>query len=73
MDQVLAFLKSQKIKNSGKFVSAGASKRGWTSLMIAAVDERVIANLAIVFDLINLVEVKFNFHFFKLCFMISIT
>lgn len=58
---MLRFLKSKKIKHNGKFVAAGASKRGWASLMITAVDDRITAVMPIVFDFINIVEVNFKF------------
>lgn len=57
MDQVLKFLNVKKVRNSGKFIAAGASKRGWTSLLITAADNRVVANMPIVFDSINFIEV----------------
>lgn len=57
MDLVLSFLISKNLNTSGKFVASGSSKRGWTSLLITAVDSRVIGNLPIVYDLINMNEV----------------
>lgn len=57
MDQVLKFLKAKKVRNCGEFIAAGASKRGWTSLLITAADDRIVANMPIVFDSINFIEV----------------
>ena len=45
-----------------KFVVAGASKRGWTTWLTAAVDPRVIAAVPIVIDLLNL-EPSFDHHY----------
>lgn len=57
MDAVQEFCASEaggniKIEN---FVVAGGSKRGWTTWTTAAVDNRVIACIPIVIDLLNLV------------------
>ena len=49
---------SKKIK---KFVITGASKRGWTTWTAAAVDNRVVAIVPIVIDLLNL-EPSFEHH-----------
>ena len=46
----------------GRFVVAGASKRGWTTWTTAAVDERVVAIVPLVIDLLNL-EASFRHHF----------
>jgi len=43
------------------FVVAGASKRGWTTWTTAIVDERVIAIIPVVIDMLN-VEPSFNHH-----------
>jgi len=56
MDTVQAFLKSlesgpMQIK---KFVVAGASKRGWTTWLTAAVDKRVVAICPAVIDVLNM-------------------
>lgn len=45
-----------------KFVVAGASKRGWTTWMTAAVDNRVTAIAPIVIDMLNSVP-SFEHHF----------
>jgi len=60
MDIVQTFLASKNIQTNGKFVATGASKRGWTSLLITAVDPRVVANIPIVYDLINIVPVIYK-------------
>ncbi|MFD2203017.1 PhoPQ-activated pathogenicity-related family protein [Shivajiella indica] len=44
-----------------KFVVAGASKRGWTTWTTAAVDDRVVAMVPIVIDLLN-IEPSFQHH-----------
>ncbi len=46
----------------GRFVVAGSSKRGWTTWTTAAVDERVVAIIPLVIDLLNL-EASFRHHF----------
>ncbi|MCZ6695487.1 MAG: PhoPQ-activated pathogenicity-related family protein [Acidobacteria bacterium] len=46
----------------GRFVVAGASKRGWTTWTTAAVDKRVVAIIPLVIDLLNL-KATFRHHF----------
>ncbi len=53
MDAVTDFLRTQQKVEVGKFVVAGASKRGWTSWTVAAVDDRVIAVMPLVIDVLN--------------------
>ncbi|MFN9456406.1 MAG: PhoPQ-activated protein PqaA family protein, partial [Acidobacteriota bacterium] len=54
MDTVTAFLKEQNTPID-KFVVAGASKRGWTTWTTAAVDQRVVAFMPLVIDLLNII------------------
>src|SRR5436190_953289 len=64
MDAVTAFAASAAGGSNkvGRFVVAGASKRGWTTWTTAAVDTRVVAIVPAVIDLLN-VEPSFIHHF----------
>jgi PhoPQ-activated pathogenicity-related protein len=52
MDAVTDFLGKQNVKVE-KYVVAGASKRGWTAWTTAAVDDRVVAVMPLVIDVLN--------------------
>lgn len=54
MDAVQEFVDSVAGKTINNFVLAGASKRGWTAWLTAAVDTRVTAISPIVSDLLNM-------------------
>ena len=45
-----------------EFIVSGASKRGWTTWLTSAVDERVCATIPLVFDALNLVQ-SFRHHY----------
>ncbi|CAF3581131.1 unnamed protein product [Rotaria sp. Silwood1] len=54
MDAVQQFTDNQNITTPKTFILAGASKRGWPTWLTAAVDnERVIAAIPIVMDILN--------------------
>jgi PhoPQ-activated pathogenicity-related protein len=61
MDAVTSFMNEQGVAVS-RFVVAGASKRGWTTWTTAAVDERVVAIVPLVIDLLN-VQSSFVHHY----------
>jgi len=64
MDTVTSVMASTAAGNRevDQFVVAGGSKRGWTTWTTAVVDERVVAIMPIVIDLLN-VEESFKHHF----------
>ncbi len=55
MDAVGEFMESEFGRRTERFAVAGASKRGWTTYLTAAVDDRVEAIVPIVIDMLNLV------------------
>ena len=61
MDAVSEFLLKEEGKSIENYVVAGASKRGWTTWTTAAVDDRVVAIIPIVIDLLNVVP-SFEHH-----------
>jgi len=61
MDVVSEVAQKEHSKKLDKFVVAGASKRGWTTWTTAAVDDRVVAMVPIVIDLLNIVP-SFQHH-----------
>lgn len=56
MDAVSEFTSDQESLTVTNWVVAGASKRGWTTWTTAAVDDRVVAMIPVVIDLLNLEE-----------------
>ena len=54
MDLTQTWLESQHLPRPEKFVVTGASKRGWTTWLTAAVDPRVVAIAPRVFDMLNM-------------------
>jgi PhoPQ-activated pathogenicity-related protein len=61
MDAMTAVVKDKYNKNLSSFVVGGASKRGWTTWTTAAVDDRVVAIIPVVIDLLNMVP-SFQHH-----------
>src|SRR5699024_163789 len=53
MDALTAFLAEESGSGPTRFILTGASKRGWTTWLTAAVDERVLAIAPMVFDILN--------------------
>jgi PhoPQ-activated pathogenicity-related protein len=53
MDTIQHFCEEKGIANIKRFVIAGASKRGWTTWLVGAVDQRVKAIIPLVMDLLH--------------------
>lgn len=54
MDTVVAYSKKKWGQEINRFIVSGASKRGWTTWLTAAVDKRVVGIVPIVYDNLNL-------------------
>ncbi len=61
MDAIGDFIAEERNIGIEKFAIAGASKRGWTTWTTAAVDDRVVAIVPVVIDLLNIVP-SFEHH-----------
>lgn len=61
MDMIIDFSSSDLDTSIDKFVVGGASKRGWTTWTTAAFDDRVVAIVPAVIDLLNMVP-SFEHH-----------
>lgn len=64
MDTITAMMASEtgEGRKVDKFVVAGASKRGWTTWLTGAMDDRVLAIVPIVIDVLN-ADVSMRHHF----------
>lgn len=61
MDAVTEVVEKNYQKKLNSFVVGGASKRGWTTWTTAATDDRVVAIIPVVIDMLNLEE-SFDHH-----------
>lgn len=61
MDAVTELILTEMNESLDQYLVTGASKRGWTTWTTAAVDDRVIAIVPIVIDLLNIVP-SFDHH-----------
>jgi len=56
MDTLTDWWQKMSGKTLEKFFVSGASKRGWTTWTVAAVDSRVIGQIPVVFDCLNFIK-----------------
>ncbi|NLV43973.1 MAG: hypothetical protein GXY07_05695 [Candidatus Hydrogenedentes bacterium] len=54
MDAIQECLAQESSMNITRFIVGGASKRGWTTWLTAAVDDRVVGIIPIVIDILNM-------------------
>jgi PhoPQ-activated pathogenicity-related protein len=62
MDAVQAVVKEKINVDIDKFVISGASKRGWTSWLTAAIDDRVVGVIPVVLSCLNMKEVFHHYY-----------
>lgn len=62
MDTLQAYIAKERDVDIENFVVAGASKRGWTTWLTGAVDDRVVAIVPIVIDVLNVEESMKHHH-----------
>jgi len=60
MDAIVQFAQQKGFAKINRFMIAGASKRGWTTWLTPAVDERVVAIVPIVMPMGNMIKVINN-------------
>ena len=61
MDMVQTFSRTIRVQRPEKFILSGISKRGWTTFLASAIDnKRVIGFIPIVYDLIDINKVYIN-------------
>ena len=56
-DEVAKFLTTQNIEFTEKYVLSGASKRGWSTFLNGAIDNRIVSSAPLIYDALNLKNV----------------